>query len=145
MIKLYYFCKMVKLHDTSEQKERVVIVGLITGRQNEKLANEYLDELDFLVDTSGAEVWERFIQRLDNPNTATFVGTGKLKEIADYVRVHAIDVVIFDDELTPTQIRNIEPALECKILDRTNLILDIFASRAQTAHSKTQEIGRAHV
>ena len=75
---------MVKLHDTSEQKERVVIVGLITGRQDEKKANEYLDELDFLVDTSGAEVWERFVQRLDNPNTATFVGTGKLKEIADY-------------------------------------------------------------
>jgi len=133
-----YFCKMVKLHDTSVQKEKVVIVGLITGRQDEKLANEYLDELEFLVDTSGAEVWERFSQRLDNPNTATFVGTGKLKEIADFVRVHAIDAVIFDDELTPTQIRNIEPALECKILDRTNLILDIFARRAQTAHSKTQ-------
>jgi GTP-binding protein HflX len=129
---------MAKLHDTSEQKERVVIVGLITGRQDEKQANEYLDELDFLVDTSGAEVWERFVQRLDNPNTATFVGTGKLKEIADFVKVHAIDAVIFDDELTPTQIRNIEPALACKILDRTNLILDIFAKRAQTAHSKTQ-------
>ena len=129
---------MVKLHDTSVQKERVVIVGLITGRQDEKQASEYLDELDFLVDTSGAEVWERFVQRLENPNTATFVGTGKLKEIADFVKVHAIDAVIFDDELTPTQIRNIEPSLECKILDRTNLILDIFARRAQTAHSKTQ-------
>ncbi|MEI6680331.1 MAG: GTPase HflX, partial [Mariniphaga sp.] len=129
---------MVKLHDTSVQKEKVVIVGLITGRQDEKQANEYLDELDFLVDTSGAEVWERFVQRLDNPNTATFVGTGKLKEIADFVKVHAIDAVVFDDELSPTQIRNIEPVLECKILDRTNLILDIFAKRAQTAHSKTQ-------
>ena len=135
---MYYFCKMAKLHDTSVQKEKVVIVGLITGRQDEKQANEYLDELDFLVDTSGAEVWERFIQRLDNPNTATFVGTGKLKEIADFVKVHAIDAVVFDDELSPTQIRNIEPVLECKILDRTNLILDIFAKRAQTAHSKTQ-------
>ena len=129
---------MAKLFDTKVQKEKVVIVGLITGRQDEKKVKEYLDELDFLVDTSGAEVWERFVQRLDNPNTATFVGTGKLQEIADFVKVHDIDAVIFDDELTPTQIRNIEPALNCKILDRTNLILDIFAKRAQTAHSKTQ-------
>jgi len=129
---------MVKLHDTSVQKEKVVLVGLISGRQHEKQANEYLDELEFLADTSGAEVWERFCQRSDNPHPATFVGSGKLQEIADFVRVHAIDAVIFDDELSPTQIRNIEPVLECKILDRTNLILDIFARRAQTAHSKTQ-------
>ncbi|MCX6237106.1 MAG: GTPase HflX [Bacteroidia bacterium] len=129
---------MAKLFDTAVQKEKVVIVGLITGRQDEKKVNEYLDELDFLVDTSGAEVWERFIQRLDNPHPATFVGTGKLQEIADFVKVHDIDAVIFDDELSPTQIRNIEPVLNCKILDRTNLILDIFAKRAQTAHSKTQ-------
>jgi GTPase len=129
---------MAKLFDTAVQKEKVVIVGLITGRQDEKKVSEYLDELDFLVDTSGAEVWERFVQRLDNPNTATFVGTGKLHEIADFVKVHDIDAVIFDDELTPTQLRNIEPVLNCKILDRTNLILDIFAKRAQTAHSKTQ-------
>jgi len=129
---------MVKMYDTAEQKERVVIVGLITGRQDDRQAKEYLDELEFLVDTSGAEVWERFIQRLDTPHPATFVGSGKLKEIADFIRVHTIETVVFDDELSPTQIRNIEPVLQCKILDRTNLILDIFANRAQTAHSKTQ-------
>jgi GTPase len=129
---------MVKMYDTAEQKERVVIVGLITGRQDDRQAKEYLDELEFLVDTSGAEVWERFIQRLDTPHPATFVGSGKLKEIADYIHVHNIETVVFDDELSPTQIRNIEPVLQCKILDRTNLILDIFANRAQTAHSKTQ-------
>ncbi len=129
---------MAKLHDTAEQKEKVVIVGLITGKQDDKQVKEYLDELEFLVDTSGAEVWERFSQRLDNPHPGTFVGSGKLQEIADFVKVHAIDAVIFDDELSPTQIRNIEPAINCKILDRTNLILDIFAKRAQTAHSKTQ-------
>jgi GTP-binding protein HflX len=129
---------MVKMYDTAEQKERVVIVGLITGRQDDRQAKEYLDELEFLVDTSGAEVWERFIQRLDTPHPATFVGSGKLKEIADYIHVHSIETVVFDDELSPTQIRNIEPVLQCKILDRTNLILDIFANRAQTAHSKTQ-------
>jgi GTPase len=129
---------MVKMHDTSEQKEKVIIIGLVTNRQNEKKVKEYLDELEFLVDTAGAEVWERFIQRLDNPHPATFVGSGKLQEIADYVRVHDIDTVIFDDELSPTHLRNIEPVLNCKVIDRTNLILDIFAKRAQTAHSKTQ-------
>jgi GTP-binding protein HflX len=129
---------MAKMHDTSEQKERIVIVGLVTSRQNEKKVKEYLDELEFLVDTAGAEVWERFIQKLENPNRATFVGTGKLQEIADFVKVHDIDTVIFDDELSPTHLRNIEPALNCKVIDRTNLILDIFAKRAQTAHSKTQ-------
>jgi len=126
------------MHDTSEQKERIVIVGLVTSRQNEKKVKEYLDELEFLVDTAGAEVWERFIQKLENPNRATFVGTGKLQEIADFVKVHDIDTVIFDDELSPTHLRNIEPVLNCKVIDRTNLILDIFAKRAQTAHSKTQ-------
>ena len=126
------------MHDTSEQKERIVIVGLVTSRQNEKKVKEYLDELEFLVETAGAEVWERFIQKLENPNRATFVGTGKLQEIADFVKVHDIDTVIFDDELSPTHLRNIEPVLNCKVIDRTNLILDIFAKRAQTAHSKTQ-------
>jgi len=129
---------MAKLHDTSVQKEKVVIVGLVTSRQNEKQVKEYLDELEFLVDTAGAEVWERFIQRLENPHPATFVGSGKLQEIADFVKVHDIETVIFDDELSPTHLRNIEPVLNCKVIDRTNLILDIFAKRAQTAHSKTQ-------
>lgn len=126
------------MHDTSEQKEKIVIVGLVTSRQNDKKVKEYLDELEFLVDTAGAEVWERFIQRLENPHPATFVGSGKLQEIADFVKVHDIDTVIFDDELSPTHLRNIEPILNCKVIDRTNLILDIFARRAQTAHSKTQ-------
>jgi len=129
---------MAKLFDTSVQKEKVVIVGLITSRQDENKVNEYLDELEFLVDTAGAEVWERFVQRLECPHPATFVGSGKLQEIADFVKVHDIDIVIFDDELSPTHLRNIEPVLKCKVIDRTNLILDIFAKRAQTAHSKTQ-------
>ncbi|HEY3390699.1 MAG TPA: GTPase HflX [Prolixibacteraceae bacterium] len=129
---------MVKMHDTSVQKEQIVIVGLVTSRQDEKKVKEYLDELEFLVDTAGAEVWERFIQKLESPHPATFVGSGKLQEIADFVKVHDIDAVIFDDELSPTHLRNIEPVLNCKVIDRTNLILDIFAKRAQTAHSKTQ-------
>lgn len=129
---------MSKLYDTSIRKERVVLVGLITPGQGEREVNEYLDELAFLTDTAGGEIWERFTQRLDNPLPATFIGAGKLQEIADFVKVHEIDTVIFDDELTATQIRNIEKVFECKILDRTNLILDIFAARAQTAHAKTQ-------
>lgn len=118
--------------------EKAVIVGLISNSQDEKQANEYLDELEFLADTAGAVVLKRFTQKLDVPNTATFVGTGKLQEIANYMKVAEADTAIFDDELTPTQLRNIERSLECKVLDRTNLILDIFAKRAQTAHAKTQ-------
>lgn len=126
------------MHDTALRKERVILVGLIYGKQDEKVIQEYLDELEFLADTAGAEVYERFTQRLVNPHPATFVGSGKLQEILDFVTVHEIDSVIFDDELSPTQLRNIEKAIPCKILDRTNLILDIFAKRAQTAHAKTQ-------
>ena len=129
---------MSKQYDTSIRRERVVLVGLITPRQDERQVSEYLDELEFLTETAGGEAWERFTQRVENPYPATFVGTGKLQEIADFVKVHEIDTVIFDDELTATQIRNIEKVFECKILDRTNLILDIFAGRAQTAHAKTQ-------
>lgn len=129
---------MAKMHDTALRKERVILVGLIYGKQDEKVIQEYLDELEFLADTAGAEVYERFTQRLVNPHPATFVGSGKLQEILDFVTVHEIDSVIFDDELSPTQLRNIEKAIPCKILDRTNLILDIFAKRAQTAHAKTQ-------
>jgi GTP-binding protein HflX len=91
-----------------------------------------------LAETAGAEVKKHFLQRLDKPNSVTFVGSGKLEEIANYVKIYEVDSVIFDDELTPTQLRNLERALECKVLDRTNLILDIFARRAQTAHAKTQ-------
>ena len=97
-----------------------------------------MEELEFLADTAGAVVLKKFTQKLDVPNTATFVGSGKLDEISRYIKAEEADTVIFDDELTPTQLRNLERGLECKVLDRTNLILDIFAKRAQTAHAKTQ-------
>ena len=124
--------------ETAPDTEKVVIVGLINHNQDEKQAKEYLDELEFLADTAGATVLKRFTQKLDVPNNATFVGSGKLNDISNYVKVAEADTVIFDDELTPTQLRNVERILECKVLDRTNLILDIFAKRAQTAHAKTQ-------
>ncbi len=124
--------------ETAPITEKAVIVGLINHKQDERQAKEYLDELEFLADTAGAEVLKKFIQKLDVPNAATFVGPGKLEEIGNYIKVMEADTVIFDDELSPTQLRNIERALECKILDRTNLILDIFAKRAKTAHAKTQ-------
>ena len=124
--------------DTDKVQETAVLVGLITKQQDERQALEYLDELEFLADTAGAKVEKHFFQRLDVPNHATFVGSGKLEEILNYVKIHDIDTVIFDDELSPTQLRNIERVLERKVLDRTNLILDIFAKRAQTANAKTQ-------
>jgi GTP-binding protein HflX len=124
--------------ETAPITEKAVIVGLINQHQDEKQAKEYLDELQFLADTAGAEVLKSFTQKLDVPNPATFVGPGKLEEIGNYIKVMEADTVIFDDELSPTQLRNIERALECKVLDRTNLILDIFAKRAKTAHAKTQ-------
>ena len=118
--------------------ETAVLVGLITKEQDEAKAREYLEELEFLADTAGAEVRKHFLQRLEMPNHATFVGSGKLDEINEYIKAHEIGTVIFDDDLSPTQLRNIEKVLECKILDRTFLILDIFARRAQTSHAKTQ-------
>ncbi len=124
--------------ETAPITEKAVLVGLISSSQDEKQAREYLDELEFLTDTAGAVVLKKFTQKLDVPNTATFVGTGKLEEIRTYIKAAEADTVIFDDELTPTQLRNIERSLECKVLDRTNLILDIFAKRAKTAHAKTQ-------
>jgi GTP-binding protein HflX len=124
--------------ETSATIETAVLVGLITQDQNEDQAREYLDELEFLADTAGAQVKRHFLQKLDIPNHATFVGSGKLQEIAEYVKANEIGAVIFDDDLSPTQLRNLEKALEVKVLDRTFLILDIFAKRAQTAHAKTQ-------
>lgn len=124
--------------ETAPITEKAVLVGLISNSQDEKQAKEYLDELEFLADTAGAIVLKKFTQKLEVPNTATFVGSGKLDEIGTYIKMVEADTVIFDDELTPTQLRNIERILECKVLDRTNLILDIFAKRAQTAHAKTQ-------
>ena len=120
------------------QTEKGVLVGLITPNQNEQKIKEYLDELAFLADTAGVEPVKMFYQRLDYANPVTFVGTGKLQEIKEYVVENEIGVVIFDDELSPKQLRNIEKELKVMILDRTSLILDIFAKRAQTAHAKTQ-------
>ena len=126
---------------TSEIKnENAVLVGLITPEQNEETVNEYLDELAFLAETAGLVPDKRFVQRLEMPNSVTFVGTGKLQEIAEYVldEDNEVGVVIFDDELSAKQIRNIEKELKLRILDRTSLILDIFAMRAQTSHAKAQ-------
>lgn len=118
--------------------EKAVIIGVITKEVDENTTNEYLDELDFLAQTAGAETVKRFTQRLDKANPATYVGSGKIIEIKEYIQEFEISLVIFDDELSPTQLRNIEKELECRILDRTNLILDIFAQRAKTAYAKTQ-------
>ena len=113
------------------QTEKAVLVGLVTPEQNEQKVKEYLDELAFLADTAGVDAVKRFTQKMDYPNSVTFVGTGKLQEIKEYVVENEIGLVIFDDELSPKQLRNIEKELQVKILDRTSLILDIFASRAQ--------------
>ena len=118
--------------------ENVVLVGLITPTQNERQVKEYLDELAFLAETAGIVPVKRFTQQLDMPHSVTFVGSGKLQEIKAYIVENDIGIVIFDDELSPRQLRNIEKELNVRILDRTNLILDIFARRAQTAHAKTQ-------
>src|SRR5512145_2263704 len=107
-------------------KEKVILVGAISGRQTEVMVNEYLDELAFLVDTAGGEVLTRFTQKLDKPDPRSFIGSGKLDEINMYVKAEEIDLVVFDDELSPSQHRNIEKALGCRIIDRSNLILDIF-------------------
>lgn len=123
---------------TEIYQETAVLVGLITPQQPEERAKEYLDELAFLADTAGATPAKFFVQKLDYPNPKTFVGPGKLKEIKEYIVAHDIGLVIFDDELSPGQLRNIERELNVLILDRTNLILDIFAKRAQTANAKTQ-------
>lgn len=119
-------------------EEKCVLVGVITSNITEEIANEYLDELEFLAETAGAVTRHRFLQKMSLPNPKTFVGTGKLEEINQFVKENNIDLCIFDDELSPSQLRNIERTLEIKVLDRNNLILDIFASRARTSHAKTQ-------
>lgn len=123
---------------TQEQNEKAVLVGLVTRTQDERKTDEYLDELAFLADTAGAEPVARFTQKLEYPNPRTYVGTGKLEELQRYVEENEIGLVIFDDELSPKQVANIEKELKIKILDRTSLILDIFAKRAQTATARTQ-------
>src|SRR5688572_11917606 len=118
--------------------ERTVIVGIVTQKQDEEKLKEYLDELEFLTFTAGGEVVKRFWQKMEKPNPKTFLGTGKTDEINAYVKEHNISTVIFDDELSPSQQKNITRILECKVLDRTNLILDIFAQRAETSYARTQ-------
>lgn len=127
-----------KFYDTAIKPERAVLVGIITPGQSDAQTREYLEELEFLVATAGGETIHSFTQRMQRPDRATFVGTGKLEEIKDYVKAEEIDIVVFDDELSPSQLRNIENELQIKILDRSNLILDIFAKRAQTSQAKTQ-------
>lgn len=129
---------MIEPIETTVRQESAVLIGVVTGADTEERIQEYLDELAFLADTAGAVSMKRFIQRLPNIDPRTFVGSGKLMEIRDYVLENKIDIAIFDDELSPSQIRNIERELKCRILDRNNLILDIFARRARTAHAKTQ-------
>jgi len=118
--------------------EKAVLIGLITQNQDLEKSNEYLDELEFLTFTAGGEVLKRFVQKLATPNSRTFLGSGKIEEVQEYIKLHEVGLVVFDDELTPAQQRNIEKILDCKVLDRTNLILDIFAQRAQTSYARTQ-------
>ncbi|MEY3598996.1 MAG: GTPase HflX [Bacteroidota bacterium] len=134
---------MAKLTSTSKPQETCVLVGIITQSQNRALLEEYLDELAFLAETAHAHTLERFTQSMAHPDSRTFVGSGKIEEIKTYVHENDVDMVIFDDELAPSQLRNLEQIFniedkKVKILDRNNLILDIFASRARTAHAKVQ-------
>ncbi len=138
LIKKDWVVYMKEFVISEAQAETAVLVALITQSQDERKTNENLDELAFLAETAGADVVKKFTQRLDMANSVTYVGKGKLQEIKDYVTENEVGMVIFDDELSAKQIRNIEGELQVKILDRTSLILDIFAMRAQTAHAKTQ-------
>jgi GTPase len=137
------FCKFAihksnMLEKVEHNFEKTIVVGIVTQQQSEEKLNEYLDELEFLTFTAGGEVVKRFSQKMDKPNPKTFVGTGKLEDIKTYIAENQITTVIFDDELTPSQQKNITRELDCKVLDRTNLILDIFAQRAETSYARTQ-------
>ncbi|WP_209400942.1 GTPase HflX [Pseudozobellia sp. WGM2] len=120
------------------EHEKAVLIGVLNREQNEEKVTEFLDELEFLTYTAGGEVVKRFVQRMDVPNPKTLIGSGKMEEVQEFVKEHEVGSVIFDDELTPAQQRNIEKQLRCKIVDRTSLILDIFAQRAQTSYARTQ-------
>lgn len=126
------------LEKKTTEYEKAVLIGVINREQNEEKVTEYLDELEFLTYTAGGEVVKRFIQRVDVPNPKTLIGSGKMEEVERFVEENEIGSVIFDDELSPAQQRNIEKQLRCKIIDRTSLILDIFAQRAQTSYARTQ-------
>ncbi len=127
-----------QIYDTRPKQETCILVGIDYKNQRKETTDEYLDELAFLAETAGAKTIKTFTQRLDHADPRTFIGSGKLEEIRLYTEEHKPDIIIFDDELSPSQIRNLERDLKCKILDRSNLILDIFAKRAQTAQAKTQ-------
>ena len=126
------------IEEKSLKLENAVTVGIINGRQNENQSKEYMDELEFLTYTAGGKVLKRFNQKIDPPNPKTFIGSGKMIEVMDFVKINDISSVIFDDELSPAQQVNIEKILKIKVLDRTGLILDIFAQRAQTSYARTQ-------
>jgi len=132
------------MYETGKKQETAILVGLISRTQDEERAIEYLDELEFLAETAGAKVLKRYTQRLEHPDSRTFIGSGKLNDVRTFVQEHKIDIVIFDDELSPAQQRNLEKEIneakevKVKVVDRTRLILDIFAARAHTAHAKTQ-------
>jgi len=123
---------------TKTGQEKAILIGVVNNYNNEKTVNDYLKELAFLTETAGALPLKQYVQKLDIPNPRTFIGAGKLEEIRYFVKTHDVDIAIFDDDLSPSQLRNIESKLNIRILDRTNLILDIFARRAKTAHAKTQ-------
>lgn len=129
---------MIESISTDIKQEKAVLVGVINQHQSATEVKEYLRELAFLTETAGASPEESFFQRVDNPNPGTYLGSGKLDEIREYIKVNEIDLTIFDEELSASQFRNIEKILECRVIDRTNLILDIFARRAKTAHARTQ-------
>lgn len=129
---------MPVLHEIKKQKERVVLIGVISRHEDRRTADEHIKELAFLVDTAGGIQVQTFLQSLEHPDARTFVGSGKLEEIRTYIKENKVDIAVFDDELSPSQLRNIEKVLDCKVIDRNNLILDIFAGRARTAHAKTQ-------
>jgi GTP-binding protein HflX len=124
--------------ETDKPVEKAVLIGINYPGQDPRETEDYIDELSFLTETAGAEPLKRFIQKLEMPDPRTFLGSGKIVEVAQYVEENEIDIAIFDDELSPSQMRNIENTLGCRILDRTNLILDIFAKRARTSHARTQ-------
>ena len=138
-MKIITFVKNIfMLEKQTTNFEKTVIVGVVTQLQSEDKLQEYLDELEFLTFTAGGEVIKRFWQKLDKPNPKTFLGSGKMDEIHHFVKEYDVNTVIFDDELSPSQQKNISKILDCKVLDRTNLILDIFAQRAETSYARTQ-------
>ncbi|HRN93481.1 MAG: GTPase HflX [Chitinophagales bacterium] len=127
-----------QIDNTIKEQEKAVLIGLVTREQNEEKTHEYLDELQFLAETAGAITQKRFWQKLQHPDVATYLGKGKIEEVSEYVKENGIDLVLVDDEISPSQLRNIEKYAKCKVLDRSMLILDIFAQRARTLQAKTQ-------